>query len=160
MKTLGSYIEEVAMRPPYRQWHLASDGELEKKPTIDHTITAIPKELRGGYTGLRASDVLNLFPRHDGYVFDENNNRIDLGYRATVSRIWRWNSLTSDGQKPFFDDFHIDRIIRTTTNYEGPVGSKENTIRSACGLAALGGDYKEEYPDYLARARRWIESGR
>ena len=52
VKTLGSYIEEAGYETAYiGKWHLASDGELEKKPTIDHTITAIPKELRGGYTG-------------------------------------------------------------------------------------------------------------
>ena len=33
----------------------------EKPPTIDHTITAVPKELRGGYTGFwRAADVLEF----------------------------------------------------------------------------------------------------
>ena len=52
VKTLGSYIEEAGYETAYiGKWHLASDGELEKKPTIDHTITAIPKELRGGYAG-------------------------------------------------------------------------------------------------------------
>ena len=67
------------------KWHLASDGELEKKPTIDHTITAIPMELRGGYTGFwRASDVLEFTSHgYDGYIFDENDNRLDFkGYRV------------------------------------------------------------------------------
>lgn len=62
VKTLANYIEEAGYETAYiGKWHLASDGELEKPPTIDHTITAIPKELRGGYTGYwRAADVLEF----------------------------------------------------------------------------------------------------
>ena len=73
VKTLGTYIEEAGYETAYiGKWHLASDGELEQKPTIDHTITAIPLELRGGYTGFwRASDVLEFTSHgYDGYVFD------------------------------------------------------------------------------------------
>lgn len=84
-KTLANYIEEAGYETAYiGKWHLASDGELEKPPTIDHTITAVPKELRGGYTGFwRAADVLEFTSHgYDGYVFDENNNQIDFkGYR-------------------------------------------------------------------------------
>ena len=84
------------------KWHLASDGELEKKPTIDHTITAVPLELRGGYTGYwRAADVLEFTSHgYDGYVFDENNNRID--FKATVltaSTSSRWTTSTSTPAK-------------------------------------------------------------
>ena len=77
IKTLGEYMEKDAgYETAYvGKWHLASDGELEKKPTIDHTITAVPLELRGGYTGYwRAADVLEFTSHgYDGYVFDENN---------------------------------------------------------------------------------------
>ena len=49
VKTLGQYIEEAGYETAYiGKWHLASDGELEKPPAIDHTVTAIPRELRGG----------------------------------------------------------------------------------------------------------------
>ena len=74
------------MRPPISAngiW--PATASWRKAPTIDHTITAIPKELRGGYTGFwRAADVLEFTSHgYDGYVFDENNNRIDFkGYRA------------------------------------------------------------------------------
>ena len=52
LKTLANYIEEAGYETAYiGKWHLASDGELEKKPTIDHTVTAVPQEYRGGYTG-------------------------------------------------------------------------------------------------------------
>ena len=41
VKTLANYIEEAGYETAYiGKWHLASDGELEKPPTIDHTITA------------------------------------------------------------------------------------------------------------------------
>ena len=40
VKTLGQYIEEAGYETAYiGKWHLASDGELEKPPTIDHTVT-------------------------------------------------------------------------------------------------------------------------
>ena len=49
VKTLANYIEEAGYETAYiGKWHLASTGELEKPPIIDHTTTAIPKEFRGG----------------------------------------------------------------------------------------------------------------
>ena len=71
LKTLANYIEEAGYETAYiGKWHLASDGELEKKPTIDHTVTAVPQEYRGGYTGFwRAADVLEFTSHgYDGYV--------------------------------------------------------------------------------------------
>ena len=52
IKTLGEYMEKDAgYETAYvGKWHLASDGELEKKPTIDHTITAVPLEYVRRYT--------------------------------------------------------------------------------------------------------------
>ena len=62
IKTLASIWKKMpATKLPMSQVASASDGELEKKPTIDHTITAVPLELRGGYTGYwRAADVLEF----------------------------------------------------------------------------------------------------
>ena len=71
VKTLADYIEETGYETAYiGKWHLASDGELEKPPRIDHTVTAVPRELRGGYTGYwRAADVLEFTSHgYDGYV--------------------------------------------------------------------------------------------
>ena len=63
VKPLGAYMEEAGYETAYvGKWHLASDGELEKKPTIDHTVTAIPRELRGGYTGF-AVEITDLVDR-------------------------------------------------------------------------------------------------
>ena len=160
VKPLGSYMEEAGYETAYiGKWHLASDGELEKKPTIDHTITAIPKELRGGYTGFwRVADVLEFTSHgYDGYVFDENNNRIDFkGYRCdclTDMALEFFEQRKED--KPFFMTIsHIEPHHQNDRNcYEGPVGSKEKykEYEVPVDLATLGGNYKEEYPDYLGQ---------
>lgn len=99
VKTLGSYIEEAGYETAYiGKWHLASDGELEKKPTIDHTITAIPKELRGGYTGFwRAADVLE-FTSTATTAMSLTRTTTASTSRATgptASPTWPWSSLTS-----------------------------------------------------------------
>ena len=160
VKTLGSYMEEAGYETAYiGKWHLASDGELEQKPTIDHTITAIPKELRGGYTGFwRASDVLEFTSHgYDGYVFDENNNRIDFkGYRCDCLTDMALEFFDQrKEEKPFFMTIsHIEPHHQNDRNcYEGPIGSKEKykEYEPPVDLETLGGNYKEEYPDYLGQ---------
>ena len=132
VKPLGEYIEEAGYETAYiGKWHLASDGELEQKPTIDHTITAIPKELRGGYTGFwRTADVLEFTSHgYDGYVFDENNNRVDFkGYRCDCLTDMALEFFDQrNEEKPFFMTIsHIEPHHQNDRNcYEGPIGSKE-----------------------------------
>ena len=160
VKTLGSYIEEAGYETAYiGKWHLASDGELEKPPTIDHTITAIPRELRGGYTGYwRAADVLEFTSHgYDGFVFDEDNNRVDFqGYRADCINDLALHFFdVYDKKKPFF--MTISQIEPHHQNdrkhYEGPDGSKERFKDFVLpeDLKALGGNAAEEYPDYLGQ---------
>ena len=160
IKTLGNYIEEAGYETAYiGKWHLASDGELEKAPTIDHTITAIPKELRGGYTGYwRAADVLEFTSHgYDGYVFDENNNRIDFkGYQADCINDMALEFFdTYDRKKPFF--MTVSQIEPHHQNdhnhYEGPDGSKERFADFVLphDLEVLKGNAAEEYPDYLGQ---------
>ena len=160
VKPLGAYMEEAGYETAYiGKWHLASDGELEQKPTIDHTIPAIPKELRGGYTGCwRTSDVLEFTSHgYDGFVFDENNNRIDFtGYRVDCITDLALEFFDQyDGKKPFFMTIsHIEPHHQNDHNcYEGPKGSKEKyaKYKAPADLEALGGNYKEEYPDYLGQ---------
>ena len=160
VKTLGSYIEEAGYETAYiGKWHLASDGELEKPPTIDHTVTAIPRQLRGGYTGFwRAADVLEFTSHgYDGFVFDENDRRIDFkGYRADCINNLALEFFDQyDGKKPFF--MTISQIEPHHQNdrkhYEGPEGSKERFKDFVLpeDLKALGGNGLEEYPDYLGQ---------
>ena len=160
VKTLGQYIEEAGYETAYiGKWHLASDGELEKPPAIDHTVTAIPRELRGGYTGFwRAADVLEFTSHgYDGFVFDENGRQVDFkGYRADCINDMALEFFdTYTGEKPFF--MTISQIEPHHQNdrkhYEGPEGSKErfrNFILPE-DLKALGGNAAEEYPDYLGQ---------
>ena len=160
VKTLGSYIEEAGYETAYiGKWHLASDGELEKPPRIDHTVTAIPRQLRGGYTGFwRAADVLEFTSHgYDGFVFDENDHRIDFkGYRADCINDMALEFFDQyDGEKPFF--MTISQIEPHHQNdhkhYEGPKGSKERFKDFILpeDLKALGGNAAEEYPDYLGQ---------
>ena len=160
VKTLGSYIEEAGYETAYiGKWHLASDGELEKPPAIDHTVTAIPRELRGGYTGFwRAADVLEFTSHgYDGFVFDENDQRVDFkGYRADCINDMALEFLDGyTGEKPFF--MTVSQIEPHHQNdrrhYEGPEGSKERFKDFILpeDLKALGGNAAEEYPDYLGQ---------
>ena len=167
VRTLADYIEEAGYETAYiGKWHLASDGEADKPPVVDHTVTAIPKELRGGYTGYwRAADVLEFTSHgYDGYVFDENDQRVDFkGYRADCINDMALEFL--DGytkEKPFF--MTISQIEPHHQNdhkhYEGPEGSKEKYKDFVLpgDLAALGGNAAEEYPDYLGQCARLDEN--
>ena len=160
VKTLGQYIEEAGYETAYiGKWHLASDGELEKPPAIDHTVTAIPRELRGGYTGFwRAADVLEFTSHgYDGFVFDENDRRVDFkGYRADCINDMALEFLDGyTGEKPFF--MTVSQIEPHHQNdrrhYEGPEGSKERFKDFILpeDLKTLGGNAAEEYPDYLGQ---------
>ena len=117
------------------------------------------RELRGGYTGYwRAADVLEFTSHgYDGYVFDENNNRVDFqGYRADCINDMALEFLDGyDGKKPFF--LTVSQIEPHHQNdhnhYEGPEGSKERFKNFVLppDLQALGGNAAEEYPDYLGQ---------
>jgi len=158
VKTLANYIEEAGYETAYiGKWHLASDGELEQPPVIDHATTAIPLHLRGGYTGFwRASDVLEFTSHgYGGYVFDEHDKRIDFsGYRVDCMTDFALDYLdTWDGDKPFFMTIsHIEPHHQNDRkHYEGPNGSKQRfqDFILPGDLQALGGDARDEYPDYL-----------
>ena len=140
------------------KWHLASEGALEGKPGVDYQTKAVPLEYRGGYDGFwRAADVLEFTSTsRGGYIFDENNRRIDFDkYRTDAITDQALLFLDQyDGKKPFFLTVsHIEPHHQNTTHhYEGPEGSKEKykDFDAPPDLAAFPeGDWKEEYPDYL-----------
>ena len=50
IKTLADWFYEAGYDLGYvGKWHLASDGEMEQKPTIDYQCSAIPPERRGAH---------------------------------------------------------------------------------------------------------------
>ncbi len=157
VKTLANYIEEAGYQTAYiGKWHLASNGELEKRPEIDHTVTPVPREFRGGYTGFwRAADVLEFTSHgYGGYVFDEDNKRMDFqGYRADCITDLALDFFQVRGEQPFFMTIsHIEPHHQNDRgHYEGPEGSREKykDYELPGDLEALEGDYREEYPDYL-----------
>ena len=160
VRTLAGYMEDAGYETAYiGKWHLASDGEVDAPPTTDHTVTAIPRNLRGGYTGFwRAADVLEFTSHgYDGYVFDENDQRIDFkGYRADCINDFALEFLDGyDGNRPFF--MTVSQIEPHHQNdhkhYEGPRGSGERFADFVLpgDLQALGGNAAEEYPDYLGQ---------
>jgi len=160
VKPLGAYMEEAGYETAYiGKWHLASHGEIGKPAEIDHARIAVPLEYRGGYTGFwRVADVLEFTSHgYDGYVFDENNQRIDFtGYRADCITDMALEFFEQyDGQKPFFMTIsHIEPHHQNDrSHYEGPAGSKEKyrDYPVPSDLAALGGNHREEYPDYLGQ---------
>lgn len=161
IRTLGGWMEETGYETAYvGKWHLASAGTPEEPfSLVDHTVTAIPRELRGGYTGFwRAADVLEFTSHgYDGFVFDEEDRRIDFkGYRADCITDLALEFLDQyNGEKPFF--MTVSQIEPHHQNdhghYEGPEGSKERFQNFVLpgDLKALRGNAAEEYPDYLGQ---------
>ncbi len=160
VKTLANYLEKAGYETAYiGKWHLASEGEVEGPLRIDHATKAVPKELRGGYTGYwRVADVLEFTSHgYDGYVFDENNDRVDFkGYRADCINDMALEFFDQyTGEKPFF--MTVSQIEPHHQNdrkhYEGPDGSKEKYADCILphDLEVLGGNAREEYPDYLGQ---------
>lgn len=163
VKTVADYLTEAGYETAYvGKWHLASDGALEAKPTIDFHHSAIPLERRGGYTGFwRASDVLEFTSNgFGGYVFDENMNKVEFsGYRADCITDFALEYLNERSSiAPFFLTVsHIEPHHQNDIkHYQGPEGSKEKfkDFSVPGDLAALEGDYLEEYPDYLGACER------
>ncbi len=159
-KTVAERMAEAGYDCAYvGKWHLASD---DGAPGGDFTVSAIPPEKRGGYTGFwRAADVLEFTSHgYDGYVFDERMQRIDFtGYRADAIADFALQYLDQwDRSRPFF--LTVSQIEPHHQNdrkhYEGPDGSKQRfkDFELPADLRALGGgDAGAEYPDYLGACR-------
>lgn len=159
VKTVANYVEGAGYETSYvGKWHLASEGGLESKPSVDYQTKAIPPKYRGGYTGFwRASDVLEFTSDgYSGYVFDENMNKLEFkGYRCNCITDYALEFLDQwDNKKPFFMTVsHIEPHHQNNAkHYQGPLGSKEKfkDYKVPEDLKNLpGGDWAEEYPDYL-----------
>lgn len=161
IKTLADYFTENGYDTAYvGKWHLASDGEMEKPPRLDYIHNPIPPEGRGGYRGFwRVSDVLEFTSHgYDGFVFDENMKKIEFhGYRCDCITDFGLEYLQQASEdKPFFLTIsHIESHHQNDhKHYEGPAGSHEKyrDCEIPADLTAIeGGDYREEYPDYLGQ---------
>ena len=137
------------------KWHLASDRF--KGIGVHCETSAIPKSRQGGYDYLRAADVLEFTSHgYDGYVFDENGNKIDFtGYRADCINDFAIEYINNhNSEKPFF--MFISQLEPHHQNdrghFEGPKEAieKYKDYPIPDDLSFLKGDYKEEYPDYIA----------
>lgn len=156
--TIASELNHAGYKTAYvGKWHLAStEGEF------NYETTAVPEELRGGYKDYwAASDVLEFTSHgYDGYMFDKDGNRLDFkGYRPDCITDYALDFLQQqDDEQPFFLFLsHIEPHHQNDhKRYEGPVGSKERfaDFEAPCDLIDAGGDWKEQYPDYLGCVER------
>lgn len=154
--TLADIFNENGYDTAYiGKWHLASD----RYPLVGVHCekTAVPESRRGGYKYWRAADVLEFTSHgYDGYVFDENNNRIDFtGYRADCINDFAVEYVEKhNGEKPFF--MFISQLEPHHQNdrnrFEGPTDTVESYRDYPLpeDLTFLKGNYREEYPDYVA----------
>ena len=127
--------------------------------------TAIPREKQGGYKYWRGADVLEFTSHgYDGYVFDENGTKIDFkGYRADCINDFALEYINNhENKKPFF--MFVSQLEPHHQNdhghFEGPKESVEKYRDYPIpeDLSFLDGDYKEEYPDYIAAINRLDEN--
>lgn len=155
-KSLADYFNENGYETAYfGKLHLASGKNGGEN--IKCEKTAIPKERLWGYNYFRGADVLEFSSHgYDGYIFDEKGNIIDFkGYRAdrindfAIEYIENYND-----DKPFF--MFISQLEPHHQNdhnrFEGPKDKTEKykNYQIPDDLTNFKGNYKEQYPDYLA----------
>ena len=152
-KTLANWMTEAGYETAYvGKWHLATT-----KGVNDFRTDPVPLERRGGYKDYwMASDVLEFTSHgYGGYVYDKDNEKVPFeGYRVDAMTDLALDFLDQrDEDKPFF--MFVSYIEPHHQNdrghYEGPEGSKEKFSDFVVpkDLAAISGDWSEEYPDYL-----------
>jgi len=138
------------------KWHLASTHGMGDAD-VDFREKPVPPARRGGYDDYWiASDVLEFTSHsYDGGMFAADGScREFAGYRADSQTDFALEYLeTRDGEKPFFLFLsYIEPHHQNDHNcYEGPHGSKERFADYVVpeDLAGKGGDWRENYPDYL-----------
>lgn len=138
------------------KWHLASTHDMGEAD-VDFRDKPVPPERRGGYDDFWiASDVLEFTSHsYDGGMFAADGSfREFTGYRADSQTDWALEYLeTRTGERPFFLFLsYIEPHHQNDHNrYEGPHGSQERfaDFVPPGDLADQGGDWRENYPDYL-----------
>ncbi len=155
-KTIAEYFNENGYDTAYiGKLHLASGKNNGKR--INCEKTAIPRERLWGYEYFRGADILEFTSHgYDGYVFDENGNKIEFeGYRADKINDFAIEYIENrNSDKPFF--MFISQLEPHHQNdhnrFEGPIDKVEKykNFDIPEDLTHLKGNYNEQYPDYLA----------
>jgi len=157
-KTLAQYLSETGYEVGYiGKWHLASNNGVPGVPDEHYGVKAIPPDRRGGYKDYwLASDLLEFTSHgYDGFMYDGDMNKVNFkGYRVDCITDFVLDYLrTRSGEKPFFLFIsYIEPHFQNDHNHhEGPIGSKElfKDFHVPGDLEGTGGDWREEYPDYL-----------
>ena len=156
--TVAGYLREAGYEAGYiGKWHLASGPE----PQADYREKAVPPERRGGYEDFwLAADVLEFTSHgYDGHMFDAAGRKVKFtGYRADCCTDFVLEYLTTrDLKRPFFlFASYIEPHHQNDHNrFEGPLGSAERFADYDVpgDLEGTGGDWRENYPDYLGCCR-------
>lgn len=161
--TLAKYLDTAGYETAYvGKWHLASN---RSKGLLNGTKPT-PEIYRGGYKDYwMAADVLEFTSHgYDGHVFDGNGAQHDfIGYRADCINNYAIHYLHNrQTDKPFF--LFISQIEPHHQNdrnrFEGPDGSKERfkDYQAPADLEGTGGDWRENYPDYLGQCHSLDEN--
>ncbi|MBO4298563.1 MAG: sulfatase-like hydrolase/transferase, partial [Clostridia bacterium] len=118
-------------------------------------------ERRGGYQYWMAADTLEFTSHgYNGYMYDGDMRRHDfVGHRIDCLNAFAVDYLhqyaAGPKDKPFFLFVsHLDPHHQNDHNrYEGPDGSKRRfrDFDAPGDLAGKGGDWRENYPDYLGQ---------
>ena len=154
MKMLAEYFNAADYRTAYvGKWHLATD----MYEGLNYETTAIPQERRGGYKDYwMAADVLEFTSHgYNGYVYNGANEKVPFtGYRADCINNYAVDFVQNQTEEqPFF--LFVSQIEPHHQNddkrFEGPFGSKEKfgNFTAPGDLVGTGGDWQENYPDYL-----------
>ncbi len=155
-KSLADYFNENGYDTAYiGKLHLASGKNGGENIKCENT--AIPEKRLWGYKYFRGADVLEFTSHgYDGYVFDEKGNKIEFeGYRADRINYFAIEYIENHNKdKPFF--MFISQLEPHHQNdhkrFEGPKDkvNKYKNYPIPEDLSFLKGNYKEQYPDYLA----------
>ena len=165
-RTIAHHLSEHGYETGYiGKWHLASCGPEDGSD--DFRTKPVPPERRGGYDYWLASDVLEFTSHgYDGHMFDGEGNRREFPegrYRADAQTDWVVEYLNSrSNEKPFFlfASYIEPHHQNDHGHYEGPKGSKEKFKECAVpgDLVDTGGNWREEYADYLGCIRSLDEN--
>lgn len=172
-KTIAHWMSEAGYEVGYiGKWHLASNYSHGEAPagvrSFDYRTKPVPPELRGGWKDYwLASDTLEFTSHsYDGHMFDGDGNKREFPpgrFRADAQTDWVIEYLrTRDAERPFFLFLsYIEPHHQNDHNhYEGPHGSKDRFKDFVVpgDLVDTGGDWRQEYPDYLGCCRSLDEN--